>query len=227
MSEAKPLFLLAGGSPRDARSMAAAFAQALKECDREKPRVAYVGTANGDSVPFYWAMKALIQQAGAGEVSLVPLAKAKVDVSAAEQALQAADAIFISGGEVYDGMRWLTRHGLAGFLSELRNQGKVFFGVSAGTIMMGTHWVQWEDEDDDSTARLFDCLGFAPTTLDTHAEDEDWKELKMALKLQGPGARGYGIPRGGMVIVDSQGQMTAPEKPLVPYVNDEGQVRRA
>lgn len=226
MSTLKPLFLIAGGRPRDPKALVSLTARALRECDRKGPRVAYVGTANGDNMAFYMSIKALLHEAGAGEVSFPRLARAKVDLAAAKQALERSDAIYLSGGEVEDGIRWLERHGLVQFLKEMRDQGKLFLGMSAGSIMMGTHWVRWEDENDDATAGLFNCLGFAPTTFDTHAEDEDWKELKMALKLQGPGAQGYGIPSGGLVSVDYQGRITALEKTLLHYANVEGQVQR-
>lgn len=158
-------------------------------------------------------------------MSLLLLARTTVDLAAVKRALETVDAVYLSGGEVDDGMRWLEHHGLVGFLGEMRRQGKLFLGMSAGSIMMGTHWVRWADPDDDATAELFGCLGLAPTTLDTHAEDEDWKELKMALKLQGPGARGYGIPSGGMASVDDQGRIVALEKTLICYTNVGGQVQ--
>ena len=226
MNEIKPIFLLAGGNFHTPNSMVPSIARALKECGLEKPRVAYLGVASGDNLFFYGAIKSLLHEAEAGEVFLLRLAKTRVDLASVKRALETSDAIFISGGEVDDGMRWLERHGLVDFLRELRSQGKLFIGVSAGSIMMGTHWVRWKKPNDDATAELFDCLGFAPTTFDTHAEDEDWKELKIALQLQGPGAHGYGIPREGMVSVDNQGQMVALEKTLLCYVNNEGQVQK-
>lgn len=225
MSEVKPLYLLAGGEFRSPRNMVPSLTLALKECSRERPRVAYVGVASGDDLFFFRRMRLLLQEAGAGEVFLVPLAAKSADPAAARQALEAADAVFISGGEVDDGMRRLKRHGLDDFLRRLRGEGKLFIGMSAGSIMMGERWVRWKDPDDDATAELFDCLGFIHTTFDTHAEDEDWKELKAALKLQGPGAQGYGIPRGGLVSCDSRGQMAAFGKALLCYVNDGGTVR--
>ncbi|MGE5580669.1 MAG: Type 1 glutamine amidotransferase-like domain-containing protein [Bacillota bacterium] len=226
MSRLKSLFLLAGGRPRDPKTMVSLTARALKECDSPAPRVAYIGTANGDSVPFYLSMKALLREAGAGEVTMVHLAGTGVDLAAAKKALEAADAVYLSGGEVEDGMRWLEHHGLVGLLCDLRVRGKLFLGMSAGSILMGTHWVRWVDPDDDATAELFPCLGFAPTTFDTHAEDEDWKELKTALRLQGPGACGYGIPSGGMAVVDSRGAITSSEKGLLRYMNVGGEVRQ-
>lgn len=225
MTAPKPLCLLAGGSARDPKAMMSAVRRALRECDRRGPRVAYLGVANGDSMAFYLSVRSLLREAGAGEVSLLRLAQTTADVASVKRALETADAVYLSGGEVDDGMRWLEHHGLIGFLQEMRGQGKMFLGVSAGSIIMGTHWVRWTDPDDDATAELFACLGLAPTTFDTHAEDEDWKELKMALKLQGPGARGYGIPSGGVASVDGRGRILALEKTLLCYENVGGQVR--
>lgn len=224
MNETKPLYLLAGGSFGNPRSMLPQLERALGECGG-KPRVAYIGTASGDNVLFFSMIKSLLKEAGAAQVYLVKLAKNNADVAAARQALGKADAIFISGGEVDDGMRWLEKHGLTGFLSELYHQGKLFFGLSAGSIMMGAHWVCWDDPKDDATAGLFDCLGFVQTTFDAHAEDEDWKELKTALRLQGPGAQGFGIPKGGMAVIDSEGGIKA-QTPLLKFVNNEGCVQR-
>ncbi len=226
MADVKPLYLLAGGGPQRAEREARHIARALSESG-DRPRVAYIGAASGDSILFYKFMKAILHKAGAAEVDLVRLAGARADIPAAKRLLSAADVIFLSGGEVDEGMDWLARHGLVGFLWELRSQGKVFLGVSAGAIMMGSKWVRWEDERDDSTARLFDCLGFVPTTFDTHAEDEDWRELKAALRLQGHGARGYGIRSGGLVVVDGRGRMEAAGEGLLCYVNNGGEIERA
>lgn len=226
MSQIKPAFLLAGGRPRGPSAMASFLGRALRECDKTKPHVAYIGTANGDSMPFFLAMKALLQEAGAGPVDLLRLAKPKADVEAAKKALLAADAVFLSGGEVEDGIDWLARHGLVDFLRELRQKGTLFLGISAGSIMMGTCWVRWSNPDDDSTATLFDCLSLVPALFDTHAEDEDWKELKTALRLLGPGARGYGIPSNGFISADSEGHLVNLEQSLLVFANRDGQVSR-
>ncbi len=225
MSCLKPLFLLAGGSFGNTKAMLPLLSRALNECGH-KPRIAYIGTASGDNKIFYMMIRSLLKEAGAADVNLVRLAKTKPDLAAAKRTLEAADAIFISGGEVEDGMGWLQKHGLAHHLNELRVSGKLFIGLSAGSIMMGSHWVHWDDPKDDSTAALFDCLGFAATTFDTHAEDEDWKELKTALLLQGPGARGFGIPRDGMAVVDREGNIEAVGKPLLCFENIDSEVKR-
>ena len=219
-----PAILLAGGRPRDEGSMARMLSKAFGKT--ASPRVAYIGTANGDSLPFFTMMKLMLSRAGAKKVDFVRLAKEKADVAKAKAALEASDVVFLSGGEVEDGINWLKRHRIDDFLRTLYAQGKQFAGVSAGSIMLGSHWVRWDDENDDDTASLFDCLGIVPAIFDTHAENEDWKELDTALKLMGDGARGYGIPSGGMISADSAGNLVNLEKELLLFVNEDGLVRR-
>jgi len=218
-----PALLVAGGRPRDPGAMARMFSHAFAGI--EKPLVAYIGTANGDNFAFFQMMKAMLKKAGAGKVVFVHLAKENPNLDAAKNALAGADVIFLSGGEVEDGMNWLNKHELTGFLKELYRTGKRFMGVSAGVIMMGTHWVHWDVEGDDNTARLFDCLAFTPRLFDVHGEDEDWVELKTALKLSGPGSRGYGLPGGSMISADSRGTLVNLEKEYLVFLNDEGRLR--
>ena len=228
MSKETPAVLVAGGRPRDLSAMARMMSFAFR--GMEKPLVAYIGTANGDSMAFFQMMKALLKKAGANKVNFVRLARNNPDLDAAKNVLAGADLIFLSGGEVEDGMNWLKKHDLTGFLKDLYNSGKRFLGVSAGVIMMGTHWVHWDVEGDDSTARLFDCLGFVPFVFDVHGEDEDWVELKAALKLLGndhrtEGRRGYGLPGGSMISADSRGTLVNLEKEYLTFVNEGGSIR--
>ena len=226
MSETRTALCIAGGWPSDRAAMNRCITQALAACGKENPSVAYVGTASGDDGPFFRNMKALLQQAGAGEVTLVPLASERADAAKAEALLRGADTVFLSGGEVDDGIRWLHLHGTDRVLRGLFDAGKPFFGLSAGSIMMGSHWVHWETEGDDSTATLFDCLGFVPTVFDTHSENEGWKELKAVLRLLGPGACGYAIPSNGAVLAGSDGSLNALERPLIPFANKGGTIRQ-
>jgi len=91
--------------------------------------------------------------------------------------------------------------------------------------MMGSHWVHWDNAEDDTTASLFDCLGFIPTVFDTHAENENWKELKTALRLLGPGTKGFGIPSNGMLLADSEGGLTNLEGKMLSFRNCAGTVK--
>jgi putative intracellular protease/amidase len=219
----RPAVLLAGGRPRDIGGMIRTLSPAFVGI--EKPRVAYIGTANGDNRAFFELMKGLLTKAGAKEVVFVRLARERIDIDKAKAALAAADVIFLAGGEVEDGMDWLKKHGLIAYIKELYRQGKQFAGVSAGVIMMGNYWVRWDVEGDDSTASLFDCLDITPLLFDVHGEDEDWNELKTALKLLGDGAKGYGIPRGGAVSADHEGTLINLEKEVLVFLNENGHIR--
>ena len=221
---AKPAILFAGGRPAGAsdasRLISGAF-EAFKD-----PTVAYIGAASGDSFVFFKMMQSLLKRAGAKKVTFVRLAKEKIDVNEAKGILSGADIVFFSGGEVEDGIDWIRKHGLADFLRDAFDGGKQFVGMSAGSIMLGAHWVRWDDPKDNSTARVFDCLGIVPAVFDTHAEDEDWIELKTVLKLMGDGARGYGLPAGGVISADHSGNLVNLEKEYLTFVNENGEIRR-
>ncbi len=120
----------------------------------------------------------------------------------------------------------LNQHKLTQFLKDLYTKGVLFFGLSAGSIMLGTQWVRWTNPKDDSTAELFKCMDIAPVLCDTHAEKDKWEELIMAVKLLGNKGKGYGIPTGGVLRVDADGAVSALEKPAVCYVNNAGRVLR-
>ena len=219
-----PAMLIAGGrSSRDPDAMKRMVSYAFGGL--EKPRIAYIGTANEDSLPFFQMMKLTLKRAGAGTVVLLRLAREKPNLDAAKEILAQSDIIFLSGGEVEDGMLWLNKHSLVPFLRDLYTQGKRFIGVSAGVIMLGNRWVRWDKPGDDETAQLFDCLGIIPALFDVHGEDEDWVELKTALKLMGNGARGYALPSGCLISANSQGTLVNLEKEYLVFANQGGQIR--
>ena len=122
------------------------------------------------------------------------------------------------------GMQILAEKNLVVFLQGLYKQGKLFFGASAGSIMLAGEWVRWRDPHDDSTAELFPCLGLTPIICDTHAEDDDWTELKTALKLRRNNAQGYGIPAGACLKVYPDGRVEALAGAVVRYALLNGKI---
>ena len=241
MNKEIPAFLLAGGRQSGSEDMLRLMTLALAQAaplgtqghpqetkasarDRSKPQIAYIGAANGDSLVFFTWMKALLLKAGAGKIRFIRLAKEKIDLRKTKESLSSSEVIFLAGGEVEDGVRWLEKHGLTGYLKELHSAGKLFVGVSAGTIMMGAYWARGENLDDPASSELFTCLGVIPVVFDVHAEGEDWTELKTVLTLMGDGAIGYGVPRGGMISADSGGRLTNIEQAYLTFVNDAGRI---
>jgi cyanophycinase-like exopeptidase len=183
---------------------------ALSASGLPAPRIAYLGAASGDDAGFFRRLSSLLQQAGARDVVLArTCGRGASWRESAQAALAQADAVFVSGGDVDAGMRALAAAGVIPALQERFAAGVPFLGLSAGSIMLGREWITWDDPDDDATARPFTCLGFAPLICDTHAEDDDWSELRALLALRPVGTRGYGVTAPAMLRVHPDGRVEA------------------
>ncbi len=212
------LYLLAGGPGSD---ITGDLRRCLAELGIGRPSVAYIGTANSENPAFFERMASLLRIAGAGEVRAVPLLGKEQATEEDLRTLTDSDLVFLSGGEVEDGIAGIPAD-VRALLQQLRDMGRPFMGVSAGAIMLGAACPHWDDEDArPEDAVLFDCLGFAPAVFDTHCEWEDWVELRKAVSLSPEGYTGYGIPAGGMVTVDPDGSLT-PSVPLDAYRCENG-----
>ena len=186
----KPVYLLAGG--RGNNDPSPIFRAVMRDIGKDKPVIAYVGAANGDNPDFMGRMGGMITQVGRSNLVHAPFT-GRINKAKSIEILKTADAIFVSGGDVEAGMKVLEDKGVTGVFAELYSEGKLFFGISAGSIMLAKEWVRWTNPDDDSTAELFKCLGVAPVICDTHGEGDEWEELRAALMLKKAGAIGYGI----------------------------------
>jgi peptidase E len=222
----KPVYLLAGGRGGN-RSKEGIILQAMfREYGIPSPSIAYVGTASGDSKVFFGFITGAFKKAGAGKVTHAVMTPKKADMKKAGDILESADIIFVSGGDVEAGMDVLQQKDMVKFLGDLYRQGKPFFGISAGSIMLAREWIRWSDPDDDSTANIFPCLDIAPVICDTHAEDDDWEELKALLALEKEGVKGYGIPSGGTIKVYADGKVEALGDAIPQYVSRGGKAAR-
>jgi peptidase E len=209
MDISKPVHLLAGGRSTLRRSPDPLVQAALVESGASSPAVAYVGTANDDDKSFFSRVAGMFREAGARRVDHALISPARADLNKAKTLLQNADIVFISGGDVELGMQVLEEKKMADFLARLYQQGKPFFGLSAGSIMLAHEWVRWQDPEDDASAELFPCLGFAPVICDTHGEGEGWEELQAAMMLKQAGTRGYGIVSGTAIKAFPDGRVEA------------------
>jgi cyanophycinase-like exopeptidase len=216
----KPVYLIAGGRGMERRKGPDPLLQAALGLDgssgktagrppEHRPSVAYVGAASGDNAVFRVWVTRLFQKAGAGPVTLAPLCGKRADPRKARAVLEEADIVFVSGGDVEEGMRVLEETEMIEPLRLLYRQGKPFFGVSAGSIMLARQWVRWRDPHDDATAELFPCLGIARVFCDTHGEGDGWEELKALVRLAPPRAIGHGIVSGSALVVGPGGKVSA------------------
>jgi peptidase E len=224
MSRRKPIFLIAG-DPSSRRTGADPLLRTVFDnCGVSSPSIAYIGAASNDDRGFFGWVSGYFTKSGSGKVTLAPTVR-RFERRSFEKTCEAADAVFISGGDVEEGMKVVARRSHAAFLSELYRGGKLFFGVSAGSIMLARAWVHWED-DDDSVGGLFPCLGLADILCDTHGEKENWGELRALLQLSPDSSIGYGIRAGSAIRVDPDGTVE-PMGKIDGFVKQGDLVRRA
>jgi len=226
VNKPKPVFLLAGGRPVIRVSPDPLIQAVFGECRVSSPVVAYVGTAHGDDRGFFSFMAKFLFEAGAAKVNHVLICPEKADLKKAQEILSSADIVYVGGGDVDEGIRVLEKKNMVGYLRSLYENGKLFFGVSAGAIMLAKKWVRWRDPEDDSTAELFPCLGVASIICDTHSEQDGWEELKMALKLANEGEKGYGIVSGTALKVYPTGEVQAIGGVVHQFIHQKGKVVR-
>jgi hypothetical protein len=78
--------------------------------------------------------------------------------------------------------------------------------MSAGSLMLARSWVRFPT---GRPPELFPCLGLAPVYVDAHSERDDWKELRILLRLvreRGEHAPlAYGLTRPAALRVSSAG----------------------
>ena len=221
------LYLVAGGYHRRADlDPVPLLADILAQVGAASPRVACLGSANGDDPRFHRWAGGLFAAAGAGRVELAPSAPSRARRADPRPVLEAADVVFVSGGDVETGMANLAASGLAPLLRRLHRGGRPFIGLSAGTILLGRSWVRWRDPADDATAEPFDCLGLAPLVCDTHEEDDDWPELRTLLSVAPGCAEGYGIPSGAALRVAPDGGLDAMAGPVHRLARRDGRIVR-
>jgi peptidase E len=221
----QPVYLFAGGRGRTILTTFARVCQVIKNSGRKRPLVAFVGVASlKDNWLVYALLACAIKMGCDCRIKRVAIAHPRADLHKAKAILQKADVVFVSGGDVDVGMQVLREKGMVDFFQSLASSGKLFIGVSAGSIILSRDWVLWRDPADDSSVELLPCLGIVPLICDTHDEKDDWVELKTALRLKGHGIAGYGITSGAHLKVYSDGRIEAESGPVVCYANLNGQI---
>ena len=220
----KPVYLLAGGR-KGPGTTDLLLKAVFRESGKPHPTIAYIGAANNDNLAFYGLMAGMLRSNGAGRINRILLASAKADPAQARKILETADIVFMAGGDVEKGMQIINDKRIGDLLSDLYESGKVFFGSSAGSIILARKWICWRDPADDTTAELFPCLGLAPVICDTHGEEE-WEELQALLKLEDDGATGYGIVSGTAIRVWPDSTVEAMGDPVHRYQKQSGLVAR-
>ena len=181
---------------------------------RKAPRAAYIGASNGDQREFYELFLAAFDQIGVTDCRRILSTFSDADQAFLEQ----ADLILLSGGDVVRGWRVFEAAGVDETIPNLYRAGALLVGISAGAIQLGTGWLGRGSDEPNGPIDMFQL---APFVLGVHEEQEDWSRLIRTMKSMGGDRTGFGIPRGGGLILHpdrSFGGRSAPS----PQVRVEG-----
>jgi len=211
----KPTTLIAGKFGSRHFGTKPYLGDAVRLTGRDKPVALYIGAANGDDRHFGSALSALLKGAGIRKVVWPKLSKHKKNAAtAARAALDDTHLVFVGGGDVEAGVDALREADLVGELHGAAKRGVVFVGMSAGAIMLGERWIRWPREGaGDDEAATYECLGIAPSSLDTHGEGDGWGETQSFAAVRarelGKKARAYGVPSGAALVIGTDGTFRA------------------
>jgi cyanophycinase-like exopeptidase len=188
----------------------------VERLGKARPRIAYVGAAANDSPVFAAMVQAMVFGPQARVVNL-KLSRRKVSTTTIRAELADVDLVFFTGGDVARAMELIDERALGPYLRQLATEGKPMEGISAGAILLGRHWVRFPG-DDDARAEPFPCLGIVPASFDTHAERDEWHELRVLARLLAASDERevFGIPSGACARWDGA-RLTALGKPLARF----------
>ncbi|MBS2033019.1 MAG: Type 1 glutamine amidotransferase-like domain-containing protein [Deltaproteobacteria bacterium] len=227
MADRRPMYLFASGRGAQARATLERLGPVLAQLNKERPTIAYIGVASfRDNWLVYLLVTGLLRMKVRCRITRVVIAPKNADLELAREQCLAADAIFFSGGDVDAGAQILRDKGMDAFFQDLAQTSKLFFGISAGSIILGREWVRWTAPADESSATIFPCLGIAPVICDVHDEEDDWPELRALLRLEREGTVGYGITSGSCLKVSPDGGLSAEHGTVVRLALRDGVVER-
>lgn len=190
----KPIYLLADSQLLFWKEGEKCFLDsARQQIEREFPKAAYIGAANGDDPAFYTIFEAAMESIGIDECRMIPASLSTEDSLFIED----ADLILLAGGDVLRGWRVFEENGLKEQIVKRYYEGATLVGVSAGAVQLGLFG--WP-EDGLSPDNLTSLFKLVPFIVSAHDEKGEWEELKSAVHLVGGRFQGIGIPLGGGAI---------------------------
>ncbi|MBV9761751.1 MAG: Type 1 glutamine amidotransferase-like domain-containing protein [Acidobacteriaceae bacterium] len=211
-SPLKPIYLLADSQLlfRRGSNDSLLLRSAVEATGVERPRAAYIGASNGDSLEFYHGIfEPAMEQVEIGECRMILKRPSAQDA----KFLEKANLILLAGGSVELGWRAFLENGLRELIPRLFVEGAVLIGVSAGAVQLGRGGLT------DDERELLPTFGVLPFYVAAHDERNDWASLRKALSLAGAGSRGFGVPLGGGAIYHG-GEIEPVATPLFELLNE-------
>jgi len=109
MRNQRPVHLLAGGRSGTRGDLYKLIQRVYTDNRVIHPTIAYIGAASGDDESFFLRNSENLRAAGARNVIPTQLSSDKVDPEKAKEILNSADLVYVSGGDVFEGIQSLKR----------------------------------------------------------------------------------------------------------------------
>jgi hypothetical protein len=185
------------------------------DLDSGKPSAAYVGASNGDQPEFYSLFVAAMESMEISDCRMVPSQPSRED----SVFLEKAGLIVLAGGDVERGWQVFEQNGLKELLPQLRYDGAVLIGVSAGAVQLGLGHLS-----NAAQPKQIDLFRFAPFYVGAHDEGNDWFDLRALVNLSRSDTRGIGLPAGGGAVYHPDGTLEPLRKPLIEIVKEDSKI---
>lgn len=204
----KPIYLLADSHLLFWREGGRLFLDSVRaELESESPGAAYIGASNGDDPAFYGIFKEAMQSIGIGNCRMINSSPTEEEAAF----MSDAEMILLAGGEVEKGWRVFEQNGMKERVINRYYEGALLMGVSAGAVQLGLYGGPTLDR---SPNELMDTFKLVPFIIGAHEEQQDWEQLKKALRLAGHSIEGIGLPTGGGAIYRADYSIEPVRKPV-------------
>jgi cyanophycinase len=195
------------------------FLSSIKErMTRAAPRAAYIGASNGDDPQFYSIFEAAMEGIGVQDCRMILSSFSSGD----ESFILDSDVILLAGGDVERGWKVFEEVGLRELIIQRYQEGTLLIGVSAGAVQLGLFGLVREQ---GLFNKLIDTFKLVPLIIDTHAEGDEWSDLRETIQLLNGSAEGIGIPSGGGLVYHPDATVEAIRYPLVEFTIRDGVMR--
>lgn len=173
-------------------------------------RACHIGCFHGDDPRWARATTTFLQTLGAS-VSAPRLSDARLDVGAARAAIEAAQFLYLDGGDTVAGVEHIRARGLAEAFAAAARTAEVVFGLSGGACAAAPYTIGYDERERPYVA---ECLGLgAPLPLDVHDEEHDWPEMRALLALKPRQREGIVIPTNAVLRIGPRGALSSHGQP--------------
>lgn len=144
--------------------------------DPKEIKVAFIPTA-ADPYEDKWFIRATIDEVNEMRMKLVLIDLKGENEQGLKEKLAECDVIYVGGGNTFYLLDWVRKSGFNRAIKDLLNQGKVYIGGSAGSVLVGPDIsiASWGPSGDKNEVSLKDLssLSLVPFTVLPHFTEEE------------------------------------------------------